>query len=205
MNYSTIKSTVLSYADRADDTEVVAAFDSFLAIVESKLNRVLQTRGLTKKAYIPTVEDKTIYALPPDFSGVRILTVKNSVSDSAGTVVGYRTPEVFNASISGNTETLIYTLYGNNLQVYPAQTDKYLELIYYARITPLNSVDNQNVLSDIYPDAYIFGLLVEVNSFVKDFESASAWNDRYERVIGEMDFESDKDQWSSPSLQIKVA
>lgn len=205
MNYSDIKSLALNYADRLDDAEVTSSFDSMLRLVEAKINRVLQVRGQTKRAYIQTEADKDIYALPPDFAGMRTLTIKVNQTDSNGTIATYRTPEMFSLLVSANAEEFMYTIFGNNIQISPKYDSQYLEMLYYSRVIPLSATATQNFISDSYPDAYIFGALVEINSFVKDFESASAWDGRFKQVLDEMDFESSKDQWSSPSLQIKVA
>lgn len=205
MNYSEIKSLALNYADRADDVEVAASFDNMLRLVEAKINRVLQVRGQTKRAYILTAADTAIYKVPPDFAGVRTLTIKNEQTDVTGIVGEYVTPEMFNLLVAGNAEKFIYTIFGNNIQISPVYDAKYLEILYYARVIPLSTTETQNFIGDSYPDAYIFGLLVEINSFVKDFEAASAWDVRFRQVLDEMDLESSKDQWSSPSLQIKVA
>jgi hypothetical protein len=202
MNYSEIKALALNYADRADDTEVVASFDNMLKIVEAKLNRVLQVKGQTKRAYIATEAGKAIYTLPPDFAGMRTITVKANITDNSGTIGQYRTPEMFSAEISG--ETFIYTMFGDVLQVNPTYDAQYFEILYYSKVTPLNSGIMQNFIGDSYPDAYIFGLLVEISAFVKDFESATAWDSRFRQVLDEMDFESSQDQWSSPSLQVRV-
>lgn len=205
MNYSEIKSLALNYADRADDIDVESAFNNMLRIVEAKINRVLQIRGQSKRAYIHTEKDRSIYCLPPDFAGMRTITVKVNSTDSHGTVGTYATPEMFSLLVAANTETFTYTIFGNNVQINPTYDAQYLELLYYSRIVPLTTTDPENFVSKSYPDAYIFGVLVEINSFVKDFESASAWDGRFKQVLDEMDIESEKDHWSSPSLQIKVA
>lgn len=202
MNYSEIVSTALAYSDRADSVDVSSNIDNFLRIVESRVNRKLRTSNQTKRAQIVTSSSIDFYALPSDFAGLRNI---ESVIDTERANYEYVTPEKINVHISNNLSEKVYTIIGNSLQICPPLDDTVLEINYYQRIIPLTSTADTNWLSTVAPDAYVQGLLVEINSFVKDPDSAAIWEARFNTTVGELDLEDSKDRWSGPPPMVRMA
>jgi hypothetical protein len=202
MNYSEIVSTALAYADRADNTYVSSNIDNFLRIVESRVNRSLRTAKQTKRAQIVTSADTYFYALPTDFAGLRNA---ESVIETQRGNYEYVTPEKINVHITNNLSEKVYTIIGRSLQICPPLDDTILEINYYQRIIPLDSTNDTNWLSEYAPDAYIQGLLVEINSFVKDADASSLWDARFNLTVAELDLEDAKDRWSGPPPMIRIS
>lgn len=203
MNYSEVISAALNYADR-EDSEVSLRLDTFLRVVESRVNRILQTRNQCKRAYITTDIDKDFYGLPADFAGLRYIQIKDSHNDSLGLTLEFVTPEYMNmAALEGN-DLKRYTIINNQLHIYPRLDNLSLEIIYYQRLPALTNIANSNWLSTNYPDAYIFGLLTEISSFVKDIEAASLWDARFKEIMQEMEHEDSIDRWSGPPLSVRL-
>ena len=50
----------------------------------------------------------------------------------------------------------------------------------------------------------IFGLLVEINAFVKDASTAAAWDQRFKEALAEIKEDDQISRWSGPPLVIRT-
>lgn len=205
MNYTDIKALALSYADRSD-IEVTSRIDDFLRVVESRVNRKLKTQRMTARTVTPAIAEQEYYALPADFAGMRDIEIRENLSATKRTTLGYLVPEqlnnIANAEYSGSN--IFYTIVANQLQIFPRQDSGIIEMVYYKRLPQLDDYDNKtNWLSDYNPDVYVFGLLVEISAFVKDAESAAIWDQRFTGMLDEITHDDFLSRWSGPSLTIR--
>ena len=204
MNYSEITQLALDYADR-NDTEVTSKIDLFLKIVETRINRFLKTKDMSARTTIATVTDQEYYDLPSDFAGLRDIEFRESASSDKRVTLQYIAPQQMNYAYTANLKSSYYTIIGNQIQIHPApETGNIIEIIYYQKLTPLTSVSSTNWLSNNNPDVYTFGLLVEINSFVKDAASKVLWDERFKEALAEIQLDDDKIRWSGPALQTRV-
>jgi len=206
MNYSEIVNLVLKYSDR-QDAEVSDRIDDFLKVVESRINRVLSVGKMTTRSQVTTVADQEYYGLPSDFAGVRDIEITSAENPSSRQTLQYLNPEQMN-NLSTNTEvvnnSIFYTIIANQIQVLPLQSDKILEIVYYQNLPALTSVDVENWLSYGSPDVYLFGLMTEVNAFVKDAEAANLWDSRFKESLAELTEDDAINRWSGSPLQMRV-
>jgi hypothetical protein len=201
MNYAEIVDVALGYADRTD-AEVTNRMDSFLRIVEARTNRPLSTQKMVSRVTIDSITDQEYYGLPADFDGLRDIEVRSTV---AGTITPkYHSPEQMNNRIGRNCRDIAYAIIDDQLQLQPAQTDAVIELVYYQNLEELSTGTPNNWLSDLYPDCYIFGLLVEINAFVKDAETASMWDARFKESVAEIKSNDQDTRWSGTSMQMRT-
>ena len=203
MIYSEIKAVALAYSMRKDQ-ETVEMMDSFLLMVESKMNRALDTKEMAYRTVLITSEDKGYYGLPDGFISMRDIQVETEISGGEKNTPIYVSPEVMNNAISINSDVLIYTIIANQIQLHPVQDNQLLEIVYRKRIPALTSKEQSNWVSIQTPDAYIFGLLVEISSFAKDAEAAQLWNSRFDEVLNTLQREDDVNRWSGPALRIQL-
>lgn len=203
MNYTEVLSTALGYADRSEDADCAALMPGFLRMVESRVNRVLQTRRQCTRAWVPTVQDQASYCLPPDFAGMRHCELKADTT-LPGTVMEYVVPTTLADAMASGTNTPVFTIVENNMVVWPRTGGYIMEIWYYQRLVPLTSTEAENWLSKIYPDAYVQGLLVEINAWAKDPEAAAIWDARFKQTLAEMDLEDQMDRWSGPPLAMRT-
>ena len=204
MNYSDVVSLALSYSDREDD-EVVSRMDNFLNITEARVNRKLRVFNMSIRATLAMADDQVYYGLPPDFGGLRDVEVVNP--GGAHTTLTFLNPEqlngVRNRGASGVSK-VYYNLNARQIQIFPPQPTGYeMEIVYYQKLVPLGTADPINWLSDTNPDVYIFGLCVEISSFVKDKESALLCDGRFKEALEEIQTEDSTDRWSGPTLETR--
>lgn len=191
MNYAEIKAATIgsaSYSNR-EDQDFIDNFDNMLRIVEARINRYLKTLEMTARATIVTTSGQEYYALPTDFNGMIDLEVKDVLTATKRYTAVYVNPEALNAlstnGISASDNVYYYSIVDNQLQILPT-TDLYIiEAIYYVRLTALSNT-NENFIAQNNPDAYIYGLLVEINAISKDKESSQIFDGRFKEALAEI-------------------
>jgi hypothetical protein len=101
-----------------------------------------------------------------------------------------------------------YTVTNDKLQLYydfNGDNTEVVEIVYVAKVEPLTSTVTENWVSVSNPDVYIFGLLVEIYSFVKDAEGAQLWELRFKDSLESIKGTDWKNYWSGTSMQTRVA
>lgn len=215
MNYSDITTAAFEYTDRSD-TEVVARVDTFIKMVESKMNRQLKVRQQSVRIYAPIILDRRFYTLPPDFAGMRDIQ-KNSTrpnNEPSTCPMVQLTPEQMNVKRNEVFNgTLYYSVEGRELQIYPTgSAGETLELLYFQRVPPITNGDADegeedstfNWMSTENPDAYISGISAEIELFAKNYDAGRAWYDRMASIINELETASVEETWSGAPLSTRV-
>jgi hypothetical protein len=208
MNYTEIKDMALGYADR-QDTEITGKMDLFLKMVESRINRALETQTMiaTVQTTIPDA-DTFEYTLPTDFLSIKDIKIVNLDNENYSYPLEMSSPERVTTFRLDGSDQRIYAIIGNTVQIcsnpYDATLNLALEISYYQKLPALTSLVTTNWVSTNHPDAYIFGLMVEINSYVKDAEATMLWENRFNGVIAEITSQDLRYLWGGPTLKIKV-
>ena len=201
MTYNDIVNLTLGYADRQDD-EVATRMDNFLRVTEARINRVLMTLDMSCRSKTSMDSSVEYYPLPLDYSVMRaIKVIDNTNSASRVTLLQVNPEQMANLVNNGETQFPCYTVISGAIQVQPFYDNTHsLEIDYFQTLPPLSSSITTNWLSDSNPDAYVFGLLVEINSFVKDAEASTLWDGRFQQAMSEITLNDAKSTWSGTSL-----
>ena len=220
MNYQQIVDTALGYADR-QDSEIVNNIPLFLKMVEARINRILSTQKMSTTMVTPLISGVSVYPLPPDYLA---LILAGFVTTAPGlNVLAYLTPrELAESMLSDqtaiNNQNFIpaYTVSGNMLKLNFVPSDDYatnnsLSVEYYQQIPPLVPLDplnpsvvDSNWISTLNPDCYIFGLLVEINAFVKDATAVPLWDARFKETLESIEVQDSTYVWGGPALTVRV-
>lgn len=206
MNYSTIIDTALKMADRQDQ-QLSDLMPVFIVMVENRLNNLMTIEQSSKRMIYPSNPADGRYTLPTDFKKAININKYPAADPSAVTTLQRVSPEQMQNYIGNDSvvNRAFYCIVGNQLTIYPfLAADFNLELIYDSRLVPLSTFFTTNWLSDNNPNAYIFGLLVEINSYVKDATAASLWDARFESTVDEINSFDDQLKVSGTSLQIRL-
>jgi hypothetical protein len=209
MNYTEVRNTALSYIDRLSDQETLDNFDNFMRIVESRVNSKLLTKQMTSVSTTPIIDGVRFYALPDDFLSERSIAIADSATIPTKVPLAYLAPEHMDIRNANGIDIDAYTIVGSNLQISSsrATTDgsKFIEIIYYKRLSPLSTTNTTNWLSIRYPEVYTFGLLTEMNAFVKDAEATQLWDTRFKEALDSIDLQEVRAIWSGNPLVMRVS
>ena len=96
-------------------------------------------------------------ALPADFGELRLAT-------SGGVILTYVTPMQLP---DGGGPPAHYTIIGNEMRLGPSPSGGCtVEIVYQSGVPPLSDSNPSNWLLAAHPDCYLFGSLVEAESFI---------------------------------------
>lgn len=177
--YSDLQASIANWLHRSDLT---AQISDFISLAESRLNRLLTLRSMETDAVLSSVPASRYIALPADFNSPVAMWLEDAeprekldyvlpgelaVTDTAGF------PEywaVDNAQIAFERPaggTYCFTL-------------RYLKKFALSTGTPTNA------LLTAYPDAYLFGALLEAAPYMRDDARVGLWQERFDRAIQEI-------------------
>ena len=86
----------------------------------------------------------------------------------------------------------------------PPADNLVLEIVYYRKVPHLSDTKLDNWLSIDFPDVYVFGLMVEINSFVKDAQSTELWDIRFRNSMDELENYDQLTRWSGTALTMRT-
>lgn len=204
MNYSELQTAAFEYADCSADASTTARFDNFLRLVEARLNRTIFTREQEGQSYTLLTVGTYAYSLPNDFGRLRTVGIKDTLS-APGEAAIFVPPEFYDSYVSTNGDVKIYTTYGDKIKIWPVATGQYLELLYYKVITPLTGPAPTNWVSNNHPDLYLYGLLTEICSFRKDWETSKTWEERFISTIVLLTEQNERTKWAGSQFTTIVA
>jgi len=192
--YATLKSAIENWTHRSD---LGSYIDDFIDLAESRLNRELQ---VSQQETIVTLAASTEYiAFPTDSISIRAIQLNSSPVRE----LQYITPIEMDRLDDNSTDLNYYTIEGNQIRLQSVSSDS-IEVIYYAKITPLSSTVSSNWLLETHPDAYLYGSLSEAFKYVQDDEQASKYVSMFNEVISRIKV-LDADRKFTQSMWVRVA
>ena len=215
MNRAEIIKAAQAYTDRYDD-EMVETLPAFFDVVESKVNTALKTGEQSVRAQIHLSDGQEYYGLPDDFGGFRDvelvkkgsanLSVADAVSGFGGKTLTYASPEYMNQleRRQDGWHQAYYTVIANQIQIAPPAHGDVLEVVYFQKVPSLKGDGDSNWLSEKHPDAYIFGICMEIATFAKDGMAYDGYSTRFRESVSDIIFDDQVTRWSGPSLQTQV-
>lgn len=208
MNYSEIVAAAKAYADRTD-TEVSNNIDTFILLIEAKINRVLKTREQSTTTELVGVANQEYYDLPSDYAGLRHIQINNGGAqdyDIPSVTPTLTNPEkMSDYRTNGSEGRCYYVIQNDQLLIHPLiDPPSTISLFHYQKVPGLTSSNTTNWMSDSHPDIYIAGLVAEIEAFAKNYESSKLWYARMMSAIEELDNVDDMERWSGVPMQIQV-
>lgn len=176
-------STYDDLLDKAADFMLVTEADVnipvFIRLAEAQFEPILRVREMEKTVtYVVGSDDLTV---PTDFLEARSLTLP-----STGRKLTYTSVDEFRARKSSTANPCIFTVWGEELLVYPAPNADgtvNMTLDYVARLEPLSTAAPVNPILTKYPDIYLYGLLTHSAGYLKDPDMQGTWGSLFSAAI----------------------
>ena len=199
-NYSDLQASVASYLGRSDLTTQIP---DFIRFAEIRLGRELRTRQMLNSATAPTVANDARTALPTDFLEIRDLFIQGNPRRP----LSYMSPSAFSREAKADVIGLpvFYTLLASEFQFAPVPDAIYtLEVLYYAKPTFLSTANTSNVFLANYPDALLYGSLIEAEPYLINDARSQLWSTLYDRAIKNITEANESSEFAGVPLQMKV-
>ena len=100
---------------------------------------------------------------------------------------------------------MFYTVLASEFQFAPIPDTVYtLEILYYARPTVLSSTTPSNVFLANYPDALLYGALIEAEPYLINDARSQTWATLYDRAVKNISDADQGGEYSGIPLQMKI-
>tara|TARA_B100000212_G_scaffold282123_1_gene222192 strand:+ start:65 stop:712 length:648 start_codon:yes stop_codon:yes gene_type:complete len=196
MTYDEIKTKVAEYLNR---TDLTSQMDMFIDLTESDINKVIKHQDLIKRAN--AVAETQYTQLPSDWS--RVINVELNTSDH--TTLLQQSTESLDLkrtsidNVSGRPEYFAIT--DNAIELCPTPDTNYeLQLTYYANIPELSSTNTTNVVSDKFPDVYIYGCCKHASVFLMEDERVRMFQALFDKALEEVRLQQERASFGVGSL-----
>lgn len=198
MNWGQIKAAVAAYANR---TDLAAMMPTFLELAEQRIyngGAEGDVPPLRLSTMLTTVNPASP-TLPVDFIEMkRVSAVMDATYKKA---LDFKPLEITAAMEGASGEPTYYSLQNTGLVYAPTFTYP-VEIIYYARFSPLvNDVDT-NWLTANASTAYISAMLIEVGYYLRDNDLAQRELARFASSVNAMQAQDDGNKHSGAQLRM---
>ena len=199
-SYSDLQTSVANYLGRSDLTTVIP---DFIRFAETRLARELRTRKMLKSATASMTAGDARVALPTDFLEVRDLYTQGNPRMP----VTYMSPSGFTRDARADESGLpvFYTVLSAEFQFAPMPDTAYvLEILYYAQPPVLSDTNSSNVFLANYPDALLYGALLEAEPYLINDARSQTWATLYDRAIKNIQDSDQNSEYSGIPLQMRL-
>ncbi len=189
-SYDGLKASVADFLNRGD---LVSAIPDFITLAEAQMTRRFAGRarqGLPVPRRLIVRADTAIAVgteyvpAPADFHGpIEFVLAGDVVLDYLDST--NLAQEKQRAWVTGSPRW--YALVGGELQLYPVADQDYAgELTYIARVPALSAANGSNWILTDYPDAYLYGALVQSAPYLKDDSRATTWGTLFTAALDDI-------------------
>lgn len=176
--YAQLKTAVADWLERGDLADRTA---DFIALAESRLNRVLRLRMMETEEVLTTTVGARSVALPAGFREPIALWIQDA---DGRTRLRFVDPAALSISATAG-QPQAWTLNAGAIAFdRPCDRAYGLTLRMVGRLALSDAQPTNAVLAD-YPDLYLFGALVEAAPYLRDAELLSLFMARFEAALTE--------------------
>lgn len=191
-SYDGLQASIADFLNRSDLTAVIP---DFITLAEAQMARRLVSRAnqgmavprrLMQRVDAAIAQGAEYVAVPSDMLGPLDLTLQVSPPIE----LDYLDPanlEREKALARWIGAPKFYTVVGGELQLYPVADQAYdAELIYIARTPALSETAPANWILEDYPDAYLYGALVQSAPYLRDDARLDLWGTLFTAALDDM-------------------
>ena len=191
-SYDGLKLTIADFLNR---TDLAAAIADFIRLAEAQMTRrfagrqrqgLAVPRRLVQRADAGIDQGTEYIAVPADLHGPLDFVLQGTPEivldylDAANLQQQKQAGRVRGAP-------RWYTLVGAELQLYPVADQDYTsELTYIARVPALSVANPTNWILADYPDAYLYGALVQSAPYLRDDARATTWGTLFAAALDDI-------------------
>jgi hypothetical protein len=155
---------------------------------------------MEKRATASTVASQRTLALPLDFLEMRSIKLNTSPTKT----LEYLTPTLLNWNSYSSAQPSYYTIVGNELHFETTPDAVYEVEMYYYAFDPLSDADPSNWILTEHPDIYLYGTLLEAESFLMNDPRLQIWKMSFEEVLASLNKAGDRASHSGAPLIMRA-
>jgi hypothetical protein len=189
-SYSDLTAAAANWLARSDLTSRIP---EGIVLCEAKMNRYLKTRSMVTKDATFSITGEYV-AVPSNFGGVKSFYLNTNPTSALDFMADELMTEMYLGQ-SGQPEA--YNVQGSNFRFGPVPDATYTAtLVYYLYVPALTVSNTTNWLISSHPDAYLYGVLAEMATLLKDAEAAQSYFTLFYKAMDEIDAQSKRETWA---------
>lgn len=199
-SYSNLKTEIADYLGRSDLTSKIP---TFVTLAELRLSRDLRTRKMLTSASTTMTSGDGKVELPADFLEMRNIYTQGNPRMP----VTYLSPSAFMRDARADEFGLpvFYTVLGAEFEFAPKPDTAYvLEMLYFAKPTPMSDSVSSNAFLANYPDVLLYASLLEAEPYLINDARTATWADLYNRAIQNIKDSDQNSEYSGVPLIMRV-
>lgn len=198
--YTELKTSIADWLNRDDLTAVIP---DFVSLAESQIERRLPVQKLVKRA--TATIDTPFFAVPADYVYAKSLILTSASPTQQLVFISQDEMDAKKVILLTTGKPRYFTAVGGQFEVLPAPDGSYTgELTYVARLEKLSGAVASNWLLSQYPDAYLYGSLLQAAPYLRDDERIAVWGSLYEKAIEEIIVQDQRASFSGGRLAMAV-
>jgi hypothetical protein len=187
MTYDSLVANIQQYMER-NDPDFIAQIPNLIALAESSIAAELKTYMQLIVVETNLATNQTILNKPARWRK----TVSMKVNGEPILLRSQDYVSMYLAESSGG-KPIYYADYDyNNWNFAPTPDTSYpIEIIYFAEIQPLDSNNQQNLWTEIAPQAMLYGALLQAQPYLKALDKIPVWKQFYTDAVTALKREDD--------------
>lgn len=179
MNYDNLIQDIIAYMER-DDDGFVDKIPTFIGLAEYAIAAEVKTLEQLVVVNTTLQENQNVLNKPALWRKTVSMKIDGQplLLRSQDYVSQYQNQ-------SGQGQPKFYADYDySNWAIAPLPDKEYtMEIIYYSRVQPLSYQNEQNLLTEICPQALLFGSLLQAQGYLKALDKLPVWKQYYDQAI----------------------
>ena len=199
-NYTELKAAIADWLLRDDLTAVIP---SFIALAETQMQREIRHHKMVTTS---TLSMSARYTnLTADWLQTTRLELVADRSYRMELVSIDDLLQLRQANGASSGRPQYFSHVGEQLEVFPAPDSTYsVELLYHQKIPTLTDAAPTNWLLTDYPDAYLYGSLMQAAPYLDDDQKMQVWASLYSAAVNSINAETKKARYSGAGMRIRI-
>jgi len=188
-----LKTQIVDFIDRTDlsDTLVKTAIDTTIR----RIHRQLRLPNMERLATSTLSSGETKIPIPSDLLEVSLMSINGNPIDRKS--LNYLTTQPDAKGIP-----TMFAREAGGFRYYPTpDQDIDISMVYYEEYPPLVDDTDSNELTEIMPDALLFGALVYLGEYLADAR-VPQWDERFRTIVLSVQEQADQSEYSGSILTI---
>jgi hypothetical protein len=190
VDYASLRSAVIEYLARDQDTALIARIPTFVELAEAKFNRQLFVRQMEQRATALVdsgSSEPEFISLPADFQSMRRVRLSSVTGKPCLAFKSGMQLDEYRFGVSDVAgQPRYFTVFGDEIELAPTPDAAYtVEMVYRRNVPPL-ATNDPNWLLSLAPDLYLYAALLEAAPYIKEDGRIQTWGIGFSSALSDL-------------------
>lgn len=185
LTYNSLVNDVKIYLERTNDTALADQIPRFIMLAENRLASELKVLGEQTPVTGSLTANSSTLPKPSHWRAMTSLNITTSTGRKAVLPRSYEYCSLYWPDRTATGEPRFYADYDyDNILIVPTPSSAYsFEMMYYARVSPLDMATQTNWFTVNAPQLLLYASMLEAHTFLKNWDQVDTWQKLYDRAM----------------------